>query len=141
MSKRIAIVGGGYIGFRLAKALENEAEITLIEQRSHFVHTAAMIRAIVDPSILELALIPYDKLLQRGTWVQARAAAVDGSGVVLEDGHRIDAEAQPVGGVPRLTDDRRGELGARGFTRTVLQHLLSLPFVGVPHARHDEAPS
>ncbi len=92
MSQRIAIVGGGYIGFRLAKALENEADITLIEQRSHFVHAAAMIRAMVDPSILELALIPYDKLLQRGTWVQARAAAVDGSGVVLEDGHRIDAD-------------------------------------------------
>ncbi len=92
MPQRIAIVGGGYLGFRLAKALENEADITLIEQRSHFVHTAAMIRAVVDPSILETALIPYDKLLQRGTWVQARATRVDGSGVELEDGRRIDAD-------------------------------------------------
>lgn len=63
MAKRIVIVGGVYLGTELAKSLENDADITLIEARSHFVHAPATIRAVVDPQILERALIPYDALL------------------------------------------------------------------------------
>ena len=92
MFKRIIIVGGGYIGVDLAKSLEDKADVTLIEQRSHFVHTPAMIRAVVDPSLLDRALIPYDKLLTRGKLVQARAASIDQGGVTLEDGTRVEAD-------------------------------------------------
>ncbi|MGP6085578.1 NAD(P)/FAD-dependent oxidoreductase [Antarctobacter jejuensis] len=92
MSKRIAIIGGGYIGATLAKSLENKADVTLIEPRSHFVHAPAMIRAVVDPSLLDRALIPYDTLLTQGKLVQARATSVDGSSVTLEDGSQIEAD-------------------------------------------------
>ncbi|MDO6800645.1 NAD(P)/FAD-dependent oxidoreductase [Shimia thalassica] len=92
MSIRIAIIGGGYIGAELAQDLEEKAEITLIEQRTHFVHTPAMIRAVVDPSILDDALVPYDKLLQRGRVKQARATKVDETGVTLENGERVEAD-------------------------------------------------
>ncbi len=92
MSKRIAIIGGGYLGANLAKALEDKADVTLIEQRSHFAHAIAMIRAVVDPAILDQALIPYDKLLKRGSFVQSRAASVDAQGVTLEDGSRVEAD-------------------------------------------------
>ena len=47
MGKRIAIVGGGYLGAELAKAMDDIADVTLIEPRSHFVHASAMIRAVV----------------------------------------------------------------------------------------------
>jgi NADH dehydrogenase FAD-containing subunit len=92
MTKRIAIVGGGYIGAELAKSLQGKADVTLIEQQSHFVHTPAMIRAVIDPTLLDRALIPYDKLLDRGSVVQACAASVDAQGVTLESGDRIDAD-------------------------------------------------
>jgi len=92
MSKRIAIVGGGYAGAELAKALQDKADVTLIEQQSHFVHTPAMIRALVTPELLDQALIPYDKLLTRGEVIQARVTGVDGDGVTLEDGRRVDAD-------------------------------------------------
>lgn len=92
MSKRIAIIGGGYIGAELAKSLEDKAEVTLIEPRSHFVHAPAMIRAVVDPKILDRALIPYDNLLKYGKIVQARAESIDATGVTLEDGSRVDAD-------------------------------------------------
>ncbi len=51
-----------------------------------------MIRAIAVPEFLERALIPYDKLLDHGTVVQARAASVDEAGVTLEDGERVEAD-------------------------------------------------
>lgn len=92
MSKRIAIVGGGYIGVDLAKSLDDTAEVTLIEPRSHFVHAPAMIRAVVDPSLTDRALIPYDRLLTRGRVVRARATGIDADGVTLEDGQRVEAD-------------------------------------------------
>ena len=92
MGKRIAIVGGGYLGAELAKAMDQIAEVTLIEPRSHFVHASAMIRAVVQPSLVEESLIPYDRLLKRGRVVAARATDVDGECVTLEDGTRVEAD-------------------------------------------------
>ena len=92
MTKRIAIVGGGNLGAELAKSLENTADVTLIEQQSHFVQAPAMIRAVVDPSILDSALVPYKGLLSKGKFVNARATGVDAKGVTLEDGSRIEAD-------------------------------------------------
>lgn len=92
MSKRIAIVGGGYIGADLAKSLDDSAQVTLIEPRSHFVHAPAMIRAVVDPSLTDRALIPYDRLLSKGRVLRARATGIDATGVTLDDGQRVEAD-------------------------------------------------
>lgn len=92
MSKRIAIIGGGYIGVGLAKSLDDSADVTLIEPRSHFVHAPAMIRAVVDPSLTDRALIPYDRLLTKGRVLHARATGIDATGVTLDDGQRIEAD-------------------------------------------------
>ena len=92
MTKSIAIVGGGYLGAELAKTLDETADVTLIEPRSHFVHSPAMIRAAVDPSILDRALIPYDSLLKRGKVLRARATGIDETGVTLADGARVEAD-------------------------------------------------
>lgn len=92
MSKRIVIIGGGYLGADLATSLDKSADITLIEPRSHFVAAPAMIRAVVDPSLLDRALIPYDKLLKNGKVIKARAVGIDETGVELHNGQRIDAD-------------------------------------------------
>ena len=55
---RLVIVGGGYLGSGLAKSLEAEMDVTLIERATHFTHAPAMIRAMVNPKLLDLALIP-----------------------------------------------------------------------------------
>lgn len=92
MGKRIAVVGGGNAGAELAKKMQDKAEVTLIEPRSHFVHAPAMIRAVVEPTVLDSALLPYDKLLTKGRVVQARATSVEADGVTLEDGARVEAD-------------------------------------------------
>ncbi|NER78589.1 MAG: FAD-dependent oxidoreductase [Leptolyngbya sp. SIO1D8] len=92
MQKRIAIVGGGAFGIDLARALEKKVDVTLIEQRSHFIHTPAMVRAVVNPSLLNLALIPYDNALRHSKIIRGRATRIDGSGVDLADGSRIRAD-------------------------------------------------
>ena len=92
MTKRIAIVGGGYLGTELARKLDDRADVTLIDQKSHFVHAPAMIRAVVEPSLVDLALIPYDKLLKRGWFVESRAESIDAGGVTLVGGDRVEAD-------------------------------------------------
>ncbi len=92
MSQKIVIIGGGYVGAELAKALDDTAQVTLIEPRSHFVHAPAMIRAVVDPSLLDRALIPYDGLLKNGRILASKATGIDAKGVTLDDGAKIDAD-------------------------------------------------
>ena len=91
-TKHVAIVGGGNVGVELAKALESSVRVSLIERASAFTHAPAMIRAMVDPTVLDQALIPYDKTLSAGTFIQGEATEVDGSGVTLSDGTKITAD-------------------------------------------------
>ena len=86
---KLVIVGGGYLGADLAKSLDAVMDVTLIERASHFTHAPAMIRAMVDPALLDRALIPYDGLLARGRVIRGEAVSVDRSGVALADGTRI----------------------------------------------------
>ena len=89
---RLAVVGGGYLGSGLAKALDREMDVTLIERASHLTHAPAMIRAMVDPRLLDRALIPYDRLLARGRVVRGEAVMVDDDGVTLADGTSVEAD-------------------------------------------------
>ena len=89
---RLVIVGGGYLGSDLAKSLDAVMDVTLIERATHFTHAPAMIRAMVDPSLLDQALIPYDRLLGRGRVVRGEAVSVDGAGVEMADGSRIEGD-------------------------------------------------
>lgn len=88
----LVIVGGGYIGAELAKGLENEFDVTLVEPRDRFVHAPAMLRSLVDSAVREQALIPYDKLLTKGRWVQSKATEIKADTVVTADWNEIKAD-------------------------------------------------
>jgi NADH dehydrogenase FAD-containing subunit len=90
---KIAIIGGGYAGFDLARRLDAHADVTLIEARDAFVHNVAAIRAVAQPDLLARIVIPYDRLLKRGRTLRGRATAIDASGVSLADGSRIAVDA------------------------------------------------
>lgn len=91
MDRNVVIVGGGYLGADLARMLDGVAQVTLVEEREAFCHSSAMIRALVQPGLAERALFPYGRMLKNGHVIRARAIAVDGGGVTLDGGERIDA--------------------------------------------------
>lgn len=88
----LVIVGGGYIGAELAKSLEGDLDVSLVEPREAFVHAPAMLRSLVDSSVREQALIPYDKLLAKGHLIRSKATSVAGGKVITEDGTEIEAD-------------------------------------------------
>ena len=60
------VIGGGYGGVNVAKALDEVADVTLVEPKDAFFHNVAALRGLVDPSFLPTIFIPYAGLLATG---------------------------------------------------------------------------
>ncbi|WP_436776836.1 NAD(P)/FAD-dependent oxidoreductase [Yinghuangia sp. YIM S09857] len=95
MRRTVVIVGGGYGGAAVAKALEAEApetDVVLVDPRDAFVNAAASLRALTRPEWANNMFFPYETLLGRGTHLRDRAVSVDPGGVTLASGGRVEAD-------------------------------------------------
>src|SRR5690349_9644925 len=63
MARTVAVIGGGYGGAAVAKALDDVADVVLVEPKDAFHHNAAALRAVVRPDWLTRIFLPYDNLL------------------------------------------------------------------------------
>src|SRR5712671_4534810 len=88
----VVVVGGGYGGIRAAKALDDVADVTLVDPTEAFVHNVAAWRALVDPEWLDRIFFPYEHLLAHGRFVLDRAVAVDGRRVTLASGDVLEPD-------------------------------------------------
>jgi len=90
--KHVVIIGGGYAGTQLARALDKDVRVTLVEPRDGFVHNVGAIRAVVDPAILDSLILPYDRLLRNGGIVRDRAVGLRGNTVDLAGGGSLTGD-------------------------------------------------
>ncbi|HLN06297.1 MAG TPA: FAD-dependent oxidoreductase, partial [Acidimicrobiales bacterium] len=88
----VVVIGGGYGGVRVAKDLDEVADVLLVEPKDAFFHNVAALRGLVDLSWLPRIFIPYDGLLKRGRVMRDRARSVDGLTVVLASGSKLEAD-------------------------------------------------
>jgi NADH dehydrogenase FAD-containing subunit len=88
----VVVVGGGYGGTAVAKALDETSEVVLVEPKDAFMHNIAALRALVDPSWLPKIFLPYAGLLTNGRVVRDRAVVVDPHRVVTASGEEITAD-------------------------------------------------
>ncbi|MEE6263911.1 NAD(P)/FAD-dependent oxidoreductase [Plantactinospora sonchi] len=88
----VLVVGGGYGGIKVAKQLDDVAEVTLVDPTEAFVHNVAAWRALVEPEWLDQIFFRYDHLLKQGRFVQDRAVAVEGRQVTLGSGARLEPD-------------------------------------------------
>jgi NADH dehydrogenase FAD-containing subunit len=88
----VVVIGGGYGGVNLAKALDSAVRVVLVEPKDAFVHNIGALRALVDPVFLPKMFLPYDRLLEHGRVVRDRAVEVSPERVVLASGEAIDAD-------------------------------------------------
>ncbi|MEU7895233.1 FAD-dependent oxidoreductase [Nonomuraea sp. NPDC049152] len=92
MSRTVVVIGGGYGGSAVAKALDPEADVVLIDPRDAFINSAGSLRALTQPDWAHNMFFPYDQWLRRGTVVRDRAVSVDPGGVTLASGRRVEAD-------------------------------------------------
>src|SRR5205085_7351687 len=88
----VVVVGGGYGGANVAKALDADTNVVLIEPKDAFVHNIAALRALVDPAFLPKIFLPYDHLLAQGHVERDRAVTVGAHRVVVESGREFAAD-------------------------------------------------
>jgi NADH dehydrogenase FAD-containing subunit len=88
----VVVVGGGYGGVAVAKALDETSDVVLVEPKDAFMHNIAALRALVDPSWLPRIFLPYGRLLTNGRVVRDRAVVVDPHRVVTASGEEISAD-------------------------------------------------
>lgn len=92
MGRTVAVIGGGYGGSAVAKALDSDADVVLIDPRDAFVNSAGSLRALVQPDWAGNIFFPFDTLLTRGTVRRDRAVSVDRGSVTLDSGQRVEAD-------------------------------------------------
>src|SRR3979409_2102288 len=90
--RTVVVIGGGYGGVGVAKALDAAVDVVLVEPKDAFIHNIGALRALVDPAFLPKIFMPYDRLLARGRVVHDRAVEVSPHRVVLASGDAIDAD-------------------------------------------------
>jgi apoptosis-inducing factor 2 len=86
---KVIIIGGGYSGTAVAKLLDRDFDVTLIEKQATFFHNVGALRAAVDSSWLEKIFIPYDRLLKRGKIKHSLVTEVTPEKVHLESGETL----------------------------------------------------
>jgi apoptosis-inducing factor 2 len=88
----VVVLGGGYGGMNVAKAVDDVADVTLVDPSDAFLHNVASWRALVEPSWLERIFLPYDRLLHRGTVRRDRAVRVEARRVTLASGAVLEPD-------------------------------------------------
>jgi apoptosis-inducing factor 2 len=88
----VVVVGGGYGGITVAKALDETSDVVLVEPKDAFMHDIAALRALVDPTWLPRIFLPYEGLLTNGRVVREQAVVVDPHRVVTSSGEEIAAD-------------------------------------------------
>jgi apoptosis-inducing factor 2 len=92
MPPKVVIIGGGYGGSAAAKALDDTADVTLVEPKDAFLHNVGALRAAVDADFAPQIFLPYDKLLSKGRVVRDRAVRVEPRAVTLASGRTLAAD-------------------------------------------------
>ena len=125
----MVVVGGGYGGTAVARALDATSDVVLVEPKDAFMHNIAALRALVDPSWLPSIFLPYTGLLTNGRVVRDRAVVVDPHRVVTASGEEISADyvvlasgsRYPFPAKTDLVDTRRAQEQVRQAHRALAQ--------------------
>ena len=88
-SAHVVVVGGGYGGVSVAKALDPFFRVTLIEPKDNFVHTAGVLRSLTNAEWTDKVFFPYSKLLANGEIFTDAARKVTSTQVALSGDHII----------------------------------------------------
>eukprot|EP00128_Syssomonas_multiformis_P001126 Colp12_sorted_trinity150504_noHs@21811 len=77
----VVVVGGGYAGTAVAKALDPYFNVVLIDRKNYFLHVIGALRSLANASWTNNVLIPYDALLKNGYVLQGEVTKIESDAV------------------------------------------------------------
>jgi apoptosis-inducing factor 2 len=88
--KKIVIVGGGFTGTFVAKELEEDFDVTLIDAKDYFEFTPSVLKVIVHPQFIKKVQVRHKHYLHKGKCVMDKVVKFDEKCVKLEKGKDIE---------------------------------------------------
>ncbi|RDY08002.1 Apoptosis-inducing factor-like A [Mucuna pruriens] len=89
VEKKVVIVGGGVAGAVLAKTIQHQANVTLIDPKEYFEIPWASLRGLVEPSFAERIVINHREYFKKGDLVVSSAVNITETQVLTADGQQI----------------------------------------------------
>lgn len=80
----VVIIGGGYAGTGLGKALDKDFNVVLIDRKDYFLHNVGTPRGMVDVEFMKKLMIPYTALLKNGHVVKGQVEKVTDTEVFVQ---------------------------------------------------------
>ncbi|KAK8479625.1 hypothetical protein V6N13_030942 [Hibiscus sabdariffa] len=87
--RRVVVIGGGIAGSLLAKTIQFNADLTLIDPKEYLELTWANLRNMVEPSFADRSLINHRDYLTNGRIVTSAAINITDKEVLTADGRHI----------------------------------------------------
>ena len=81
--KKLVILGGGFAGAKIAKALENIYDVTLIDSKDYFEFTPGILKSIVNPAHLKKIQILHNKYLKKALVIIDKVKEINKKQIIL----------------------------------------------------------
>ncbi|GAB4824623.1 hypothetical protein Ancab_007496 [Ancistrocladus abbreviatus] len=88
-TRRVVVVGGGVAGSLIARSLQFDADLTLVDSKEYFEIPWASLRAKVEPTFGKRSVIDHRDYLNNARIIASRAVNISGADVLTEDGHLV----------------------------------------------------
>jgi apoptosis-inducing factor 2 len=82
--EKLVIIGGGFAGTTIAKALEMKFDTTLIDSKDYFEYTPAILRTIVEPGHLNKVQRKHETYLKKAKVIVGHVSEVDEKFVLVD---------------------------------------------------------
>ncbi|KAH9303071.1 hypothetical protein KI387_014654 [Taxus chinensis] len=87
--KRVVVVGGGIAGANTVRALENYADVTLIDPKEYFEIPWAKLRCTVEPKFGERSMFLHSEYLKKATLIMSAVTGATQDAVITASGKQV----------------------------------------------------
>lgn len=87
--KNVVVIGGGVAGSLVAKTLQNEANVSLIDEKEYFEISWASLRSMVEPAFAKRSVISHSEYLPRAKIISSAAVDITDTDVLTKQGSRV----------------------------------------------------
>lgn len=87
--KNVVVIGGGVAGSVVAKTLQNEVNVSLIDEKEYYEITWASLRCMVEPEFAKRSVISHAEYLPHAKIIPSAAVDITDTYVLTKQGSRI----------------------------------------------------